>query len=154
MKAIVIGCDSAGVVLKSVITKYLQEIGVEFEDVGVNDPSDETIYPEVAKEVVDQIKASDFKKDGILICGTGLGMAITANKFKGIYAGVCHDTYSAERLRLSNNGNILCLGARVIGAELAKKIVCEWIVLEFKDGRSTTKVKKIMEYEKDNFIRT
>jgi ribose 5-phosphate isomerase B len=148
LKAIVIGCDSAGVVLKSVITKYLQEIGVEFEDVG------ETIYPEVAKEVVDQIKASDFKKDGILICGTGLGMAITANKFKGIYAGVCHDTYSAERLRLSNNGNILCLGARVIGAELAKKIVCEWIGLEFKDGRSTTKVKKIMEYEKDNFIRT
>ena len=75
---------------------------------------------------------------------------MTANKFKGIRAAVCHDNYSAERSILSNNGNVLCMGARVIGPELAKKIVGEWIGLEFKDGSSTPKVAEIIHIEREN----
>lgn len=77
-------------------------------------------------------------------------MAMTANKFKGIRAAVCHDNFSAERSKLSNDGNLLCMGARVIGTELAKKITGEWITLEFKDGRSTPKVNAIKEIEAEN----
>ena len=78
---------------------------------------------------LEKIIASDYGKEGILICGTGIGMAITANKFPGIYAAVCHDNYSAERARLSNNSNVLCMGARIIGPELAKKVLREWLSL-------------------------
>jgi ribose 5-phosphate isomerase B len=79
-------------------------------------------------------------------------MAISANKFKGIRAGVCHDPYSAERLKLSNNGNVLCMGERVIGVELAKKILWEWLNLEFVDSPSTPKVEAINEIEEKNHI--
>ena len=86
----------------------------------------------------------------MLICGTGLGMAMTANKFKGIRAGVCHDVFSAERLKLSNDGNVICMGERVIGAELAKRILEKWLELEFVDCASTSKVEAIKEIEGEN----
>ncbi|NLY89986.1 MAG: ribose 5-phosphate isomerase B [Firmicutes bacterium] len=148
MKKIVIGCDNAGVVLKNELIGMLQEKGVTYEDVGVACETDDTPYPLIAHRVAEKIIAGNYSYDGILVCGTGIGMAIAANKHPGIYAAVCHDIYSAERARLSNNTNILCMGARVIGPELAKKILAEWLVLEFKGGRSLPKVEKIKEIER------
>ena len=94
---------------------------------------------------------SGYQDRGILICGTGIGMCMAANKCRGIRAAVCHDNYSAERSILSNNGNVLCLGARIIGPELAKKVVGEWISLEFVDSPSTVKVADILRIEQENF---
>jgi ribose 5-phosphate isomerase B len=151
MKEIVIGCDNAAVELKKEVIKVLLEKGIAFEDVGVGSSECQEIYPLIAEKVARKIIDSNYSKEGILICGTGIGMAIAANKFPGIYAAVCHDIYSAERARLSNDSNVMTMGARVIGPELAKKIVKEWLSLEFKPGRSTDKVEKIKEFEKINF---
>lgn len=151
MKTIVIGCDNAAFELKKAVTALLQSKGLNVEDMGCESETDLTYYPEVAKRVCEKIIASGYSKKGILLCGTGIGMAMTANKFRGIRAAVCHESYSAERSILSNNGNVLCMGARVIGPELAKKIVSEWISLEFKDGSSTPKVQKIIDIENENF---
>ncbi len=139
-KTIVIGCDNAAVELKKTIIKTVEGEGYTVEDLGVATSEDQTYYPLVAQKVCEAIIASNYEKDGILICGTGIGMAMTANKFPGIFAAVCHDNFSAERAKLSNNGNVLCMGARVIGPELAKKITKEWLSLTFKDGSSTPKV--------------
>ncbi|MDI9464506.1 ribose 5-phosphate isomerase B [Candidatus Darwinibacter acetoxidans] len=146
-KSYVVGCDNAAVELKKELLTVLDEMGLEYEDVGVNEPADETMYPSVAEEVCRRIIDSGYTKEGILVCGTGIGMAITANKFPGIYAAVCHDNYAAERARLSNNTNVICMGARIIGPELAKKVLREWLSAEFKGGRSTPKVNKIKEIE-------
>ena len=94
------------------------------------------------------IIASNYEKRGVLVCGTGIGMCITANKFKGIRAAVGHDCFSAERSILSNDGNVLCFGERVIGKELAKKILGQWI--GFKDGSSTPKVQELRDIETEN----
>lgn len=148
---IVIGCDNAAVSLKKIIINFLEDKGLEVEDVGCYTEEDSTYYPDIAKKVCEKIIESGYEKRGILFCGTGIGMAITANKFKGIRAAVCHDNYSAERSILSNDCNLLCMGERIIGQELAKKIIGEWIKLEFKDGRSTPKVELIKEIEANNF---
>ncbi len=148
---LIIGCDNAAVELKDLLKKHLEEKGYKVEEVGPKTSDDDTYYPLVAEELSKKIQESNFEKRGILICGTGIGMAMTANKCKGIRAAVCHDNYSAERSVLSNNGNVLCMGARVIGPELAKKIVDEWITLEFKDGSSTPKVDAIKDIENRNF---
>lgn len=147
---IVIGCDNAAVPLKTVLIKFLESKGVTVENVGCDSAEDPTNYPAVAQKACRSIIASGFKKRGILVCGTGIGMCMTANKFKGIRAAVCHDNFSAERSILSNNGNVLCMGERVIGHELAKKIVGEWISLEFKEGPSSPKVAEIIAIEADN----
>ncbi|ACL69088.1 ribose 5-phosphate isomerase B [Halothermothrix orenii] len=151
-KQYVIGSDNAGYPLKEIIKELLESEGLEYEDVGVDSDQDKTIYPEIAERVVNRIKKSNYEKEGILICGTGIGMAITANKFSRIYAAVCHDVYSAERARLSNDTNVITMGARVIGPVLAKKIIREWLSLEFKPGRSTPKLKQIKKYENQNFV--
>ena len=148
-KPIIIGCDNAAVELKNVVIGTMKEEGIPFEDVGVNSPDDDRISGRRPR-AMEKIIASDYSKEGILICGTGIGMSITANKFPGIYAAVCHDNYSAERARLSNNSNVLCMGARIIGPELAKKILREWLSLEFKGGRSLSKVQKIAAIEQEN----
>lgn len=140
-KQIVIGCDNAGVGLKEEIKKFIEKQGYDVMDAGVGDPQDNTYYPLIARKVANQIIASGYSIQGILICGTGIGMAMTANKFPGIFAAVCHDNFSAERAKLSNDANVLCMGARVIGPELAKKITGEWLSLTFADGSSTPKVK-------------
>ena len=147
---IVIGCDNAAVSLKNILVKFLETKGVEVEDVGCFTSEDPINYPLVAKKVCDKVIESDYTKRGILTCGTGIGMAMTANKFKGIRAAVCHDIFSTQRSILSNNGNVLCMGERVIGAELAKTLVNEWISLEFKDGPSTAKVQDIINIETEN----
>ena len=152
MREIVIGCDEAGVTLKGIFKKLLLDMGTTVEDMGVEDSSDKTAYPLVASRVCKKIIESGYKKFGILICGTGIGMCMSANKYKGIRAAVCHDIFSAQRSILSNNGNVACFGERVIGPELAKTILAEWIKLEFKDGPSTPKVEEIIKIEKENFI--
>ncbi|MVB10098.1 Ribose-5-P isomerase B [Caprobacter fermentans] len=148
---VVIGCDNAAVELKKTIAGYLEEKGCRVENVGCDESGDPTNYPTVAKRLCRKIIDSGYNKRGILICGTGIGMAMCANKFRGIRAAVCHDAYSAERAALSNNANVLCMGARVIGPELAKKIVDEWLPLEFKGGRSTVKLEEISGIEAENF---
>ncbi len=151
VKKIYIGCDNAAVDLKNTIKKLIDSMGIEVEDVGVDSTSDMTEYPHVAEKVALKVIESGYKDNGVLICGTGIGMAISANKFKGIRAAVCHDNFSAERAKLSNDANVLCMGARVIGAELAKKITKEWLSLEFKDGSSTPKVNAIKKLDEKNF---
>lgn len=147
---IVIGCDNAAVSLKNELIAYLEKQGVTVENLGCDSTDDPTNYPTVAKRVCEAIIASNYEKRGVLVCGTGIGMCITANKFKGIRAAVGHDCFSAERSILSNDGNVLCFGERVIGKELAKKILGQWIGLTFKDGSSTPKVQELRDIETEN----
>lgn len=147
---IVIGCDNAAVSLKNELIAHLEKQGVTVENLGCDSTDDPTNYPTVAKCVCEAIIASNYEKRGVLVCGTGIGMCITANKFKGIRAAVGHDCFSAERSILSNDGNVLCFGERVIGKELAKKILGQWIGLTFKDGSSTPKVQEIRDIETEN----
>lgn len=150
MRTFVIGCDNAAVPMKAMLMQFLESKGCVVENMGCNSPDDKTNYPSIARSVCENIINSRYEKRGILVCGTGIGMAMTANKFKGIRAAVCHDNFSAERSILSNNANVLCMGERVIGHELAKKIVSEWITLEFKDGSSSPKVAEIITIETAN----
>lgn len=142
---LVIGCDEAGFYLKEEVKKFLEDKGNEVIDVGVYDTKP-TLYPDVAVAVAEKVKTGEGEK-GILICGTGIGMAITANKVPGIRAAVCHDSFSTERSVLSNNAQIMCMGARVIGSELAKNLVNIWVGLTFKDGPSTEKIERINHYD-------
>ena len=151
MRSMVIGCDNAAVTLKNTLKQLLQEAGGPIEDVGAFSEKDSIEYPLIAKAVCEKIIQSGYQKRGVLVCGTGVGMCMTANKFKGIRAAVGHDIFSAQRSILSNNGNVLCFGERVIGPELAKTILKEWITLEFKDGPSTPKVRQINNVEAENF---
>ena len=148
---IAVGADNAGAELKNLIRRQLEaEPGVEVVDFGVPDAADETAYPHVGLDVARAIAAGQAAR-GILVCGTGIGMAITANKVPGIRATVAHDSYSVERSVLSNNCQILTLGARVIGPELASRLVREWLTHEFDPASaSAAKVAVISEYEATN----
>lgn len=146
---IAIGSDHLGLELKNIIRDFLKEKEIEVNDFGTmsKEPID---YPDIAKKVAKAV-AKGYCERGILICGTGIGMTIAANKVKGIRAAVCHDLYSAERSRKSNNAQIMAIGALIIGSELAKKLVEVWLNSEFQGGPSERKVKKIMEIETENF---
>jgi len=143
-----VGADNAGADLKNAIAKMLaDDPRVEVRDFGVPDASDTTAYPHVGLDVAEAVARGEAKR-GLLVCGTGIGMAIAANKVPGVRATVAHDAYSVERSVLSNNCQVLTLGARVVGPELAKKLVSEWIGLEFDEGSaSAEKVAIISEYE-------
>lgn len=137
---VAIGSDDAGYPLKEVIASFLRDGGVKVVDFS---PDKCVIdYPDVAFPMAEAVVQGQFER-GILICGTGIGMSISANKVPGVRAALCHDVYSAERARKSNDAQILTMGARVIGPELAKSIVSAWLQSEFEDGRSTRKVQKI-----------
>jgi ribose 5-phosphate isomerase B len=151
LNEILIGCDNAAVRYKEIIIKHLESLGVRVENVGCDTADDPTFYPVVAKRLCDRIAESGYTKKGILICGTGIGMAMTANKCKGIRAAVCHDIFSTRRSVLSNDANVMCFGERVIGIELAKALVSEWITLAYIDGNSTPKIEAIDRIEKENF---
>jgi len=142
-RPILLGADDAGLDLLDVIARDLVDLGVAVEVVRPADIGPEEIdYPDVAERVA--LAIHDGRSDrGILICGTGIGMAITANKVPGVRAALAHDVYSAERARKSNNAQILTLGARVIGPESAKTVVRAWLASEFAGGASTRKVDKI-----------
>ena len=143
---IVIGCDEVAIDLKESIYTHLKNKGIEVFDIGVYDKTP-TLYPDIAVKAAQAIMQDGFER-GILLCGTGIGMAISANKVPGIRAAVCHDSYSAERARRSNNAQIMCMGARIIGLELAKNLVDIWLNCEFDGGKSEKKVNRIGEYEK------
>ena len=142
---IAIGCDHGGFVLKESIISQLKEKGIEILDVGSFDggPVD---YPDIAKKVCAAIQEGKAEK-GILVCGTGIGMSIAANKHKGIRAAVCSEHFSARYTRLHNDTNVLCLGARVIGPGLASELVDIFLKTPFEGGRHQTRVDKIMEIE-------
>lgn len=150
-KKILIDADDAAFELKDVIVAHLRERGFEVEDLGYMREND-TYYAGVAFNLAKKIQNREAEQ-GILICGTGLGMAMMANKVEGVFAGTCHDTYSAERLRKSNDANVLTMGARVIGPELAKKVVDAWIDSEFSGGSSAPKVDLMRQLEKEAFGR-
>lgn len=143
---ITIGSDHLGYTLKKILREFIKgELSLKCLDVGT-DSEEPVDYPDVAYALIEKIKDGTCRK-GILICGTGIGMAIAANKVPGIYAAVCHDPYSAERAGKSNNTNVMTLGSLVIGPELAKKLVAIWLASDFQGGRSARKVGKIMAYE-------
>jgi ribose 5-phosphate isomerase B len=144
MKTIAIGCDPNAASLKELLKKYLKELGYESEDYG----SDDTVYANVAIRVAEAV--ADGKHDrGILICGTGIGMSIAANKVPGAFAALVADAYSAERARKSNNANIMTLGAFTVGSELAKTLVRIWMQSEYTPGGSSEpKVQRITAYDK------
>lgn len=127
---IFIGSDHGGYELKSTIIKFLKENNYSFEDVGTFS-KDSCDYPPIAKEVAQKVAANSAR--GILVCGTGIGMSIAANKFKGIRAALCADTFSARLTREHNDSNILCLGERTIGSGLALDIVKTWLETEFSN---------------------
>lgn len=141
-----IGCDEAAYNLKVEIMKHLDAKNIEYKDFGA-EAGAVVLYPDVAIAVAEAVAKGDYER-GILVCGTGIGMSITANKVPGIRAAVCHDPFSTERSRKSNNAQILCMGERVIGVELAKYLVDVWLESEFSGGGSIPKVDRIMEYEK------
>ena len=140
-KPVAIGSDEAGYRLKALLIEVLHEEGLEVADFGCHseDPVD---YPDVAFALAEAVARGDHDR-GILICGTGIGMSISANKVPGVRAAQAHDAYSAERARKSNDAQVLALGARVIGPELAKSIVRTWLQAEFAGGASARKVGKI-----------
>ena len=126
---IALGCDHGGYELKQEIKKYLDEKGIEYKDYGC-DSLDSVDYPVYAKKVAHAILDGECEK-GILICGTGIGISIAANKIKGVRAAVCSDCFSAEATRLHNDANVLALGARVVGTGLAIKIIDTFLETQF-----------------------
>jgi len=141
---IAIGSDHAGYGLKCEIIKHLAEKGVEFIDCGCNGESVD--YPDIAEATCAKGTSGEADK-AILICGTGVGISISANKIKGIRAALCGDWYSAKYTRLHNDANVLCMGGRVIGAGLAAEITDIFLDTEFEGGRHARRVDKIMKLE-------
>jgi ribose 5-phosphate isomerase B len=139
---IVIGSDHFGFALKDVLCAKLAELGHTPVDLGCSSATDEVDYPDVAVEVAGRIASGEFDR-GVLVCGTGIGMAIAANKVPGVRAACCHDTYSAERARKSNDAQVLCLGAQIVGPALAQDVLVRWLESEFGGGRSQRKVEKL-----------
>jgi len=144
-KKIAIGCDEAAYNMKVFLKKHLEEKGYEVVDYGANE-GEVILYPDVAFKVAEAVANNEFER-AILVCGTGIGMCISANKVAGVRAAVCHDSFSAQRARKSNDAQIVCFGERVIGLELAKNLLDIWLESEFAGGGSTPKVNRISEYE-------
>jgi ribose 5-phosphate isomerase B len=147
--SIALGCDEAAFQLKEKIRAHLESKGLRVDDFGVYN-TDPSLYPDIAEKVARSV--ADGKNDqAILMCGTGIGVAITANKVPGVRAAVCHDVYSAQRARKSNDCQIMALGARVVGEELAKTLVDTWLESSFEGGKSAAKVERIKEIEEHYF---
>lgn len=142
---VLIGSDNNAFTLKEEMKRFIQAKGIEVADYGCY-TEDEVDYPDVAFQLADDIRRGVAER-GILLCGTGIGMAIAAGKVPGIRAALCHDTYSAQRARKSNNAQILTLGAKVVGMETAREVVEAWLNSDFSGGGSARKVNKIMEQE-------
>lgn len=142
---IAIGNDHAGFELKDAVLSVLKEFNLEYKDFGCYS-TDKAEYPVYAQKVADSVACGECEK-GILICGTGIGISIAANKVKGIRAAACSDPFSAKMSKIHNNSNILAMGARVIGSELAKMIVREWLSVEFEGGRHQERIDQITAIE-------
>lgn len=142
---IALGCDQAGYELKQEIIKYLEEKGLEYKDYGSYsaDPVDYPVYGRIVAKAV----ADGECEKGILVCGTGIGISIAANKVKGIRAAVCSDCFSAEATRLHNDANIVAVGARVVGPGLAVKIIDTFLNTEFSGAERHARRVSMMEEE-------
>jgi ribose 5-phosphate isomerase B len=146
MSKVAIGCDPNASGLKNILKRHLQELGHQVEDFGSDDP----IYANTAIQVAEAVAAGKFER-GVLLCGTGIGVSISANKVPGAYAALVTDPYSAERARKSNNANIMCLGSQTTGEEVAKYLVSIWMSSDYTPGgRSEPKIQRIYSYEKEH----
>lgn len=145
---IAIGSDHAGYNLKMEIINYLSSRKIEFKDFGTCDGKTSVDYPDFGRSVAEAVSTGEFDK-GIIICGTGIGISITANKVSGIRAALCTDSYMAKMSREHNDANVLALGDRVVGAGLALDIVEAFLNTAFAGGRHKTRVDKIMKTESD-----
>ena len=143
---IAIGCDHGGIVLKPAVTAYLEEKKIEYADFGTF-TTDSVDYPVYAKKVAEAVASGACDK-GILLCGTGVGMSIAANKVKGIRAAVLSDEFSAAACSAHNNANVLCLGGRILSPEKAVKLVDLWLTTPFEGGRHVRRLDEIAEMEK------
>lgn len=142
---IAIGCDHRGVDLKGFVIALLVELGHSYEDVGAYD-ANSVDYPDIAQKVAEGVAKHKFDR-GILICSTGIGMCIAANKVSGIRAALCHDSFTARRSRLHNDANVLCLGAEVVSQDTAKEIISTFLSTEFEGGRHARRLEKIQALE-------
>lgn len=142
---IAISSDHGGNQLREEIITLLDELNISYEDFGPNS-SESVDYPDYAKPVADKVANGECDR-GILICGTGIGMSIAANKVKGIRCALVHDVFSAKATRCHNDSNIIAMGERVIGPGLAREIVSAWLTTEFEGGRHERRVQKISELE-------
>jgi len=140
-RKIVLGSDHFGLPLKNVVRDYLIEKGYKVDDIGVHtdDPVD---YPDVGEALAETVSEGTYDR-GVLICGTGAGMAIVANKIPGVRAVCVHDAFTAERARASNNAQVITMGSQIIGPAVAKKLIDIWLDSEFQGNRSAPKIAKI-----------
>jgi len=143
MQPIAVGADEAGAPLKEHLAKYLEEQGYDIKDYGNGTEQD---YPDVAAHVAEAVSNGEHDR-ALLVCGTGLGMAITANKIPGVRAVTAHDPYSAERARKSNDAQVLAMGSRVIAPQAAEKVLDHWLESEFQGGGSAPKVEKMVDID-------
>ena len=144
---IAIACDHGGFKLKQAVIQELKRLGHEVEDFGTyNEESCD--YPDYARKAAKAVASGECEK-GVVICGTGIGVSITANKVKGIRCALCHDVYSAKKTRQHNDANMLAMGARVIGEGLALEIVDAFFTSEFEGGRHIRRIEKMMALEKE-----
>jgi len=146
---IAVGSDHRGFLLRSKIVELLARLGHEVIAVGTEDRDDPVDYPDVAALVASKVSTADADR-GILICGTGLGMSIVANKFPGVRAAPCHDDLTAEMSRRHNDLNVLCLSGDMLGERLMDRLVEIWLKTEFEGGRHARRVQKISDLERRN----
>jgi ribose 5-phosphate isomerase B len=143
---IALGCDHAGVQLKASIAEFLTGRGLAIKDYGTYDEAS-CDYPDYAQRVGEAVVSGEAER-GILVCGTGVGISISANKVEGVRAALCSDTFTARMSREHNDANVLCLGARVVGTGLALDVVAAWLDASFEGGRHQRRVDKIMALER------
>lgn len=141
-----IGCDHGGFALKNQIIAHLEKRNIRYKDFGTYDESS-VDYPDIAVKVADKVVSGEHKL-GILVCGTGIGMSMAANKVKGIRAAACSETFSAKYTRMHNDANILCLGGRVVGPGVACEMVDLFIDTPYEGGRHDRRVAAVMAIEK------
>ncbi|MRH43973.1 ribose 5-phosphate isomerase B [Aquibacillus halophilus] len=142
---VVLASDHGGRNIRREIASLLEEMNIEFEDMGCN-CDDSVDYPDYGIPAAERVAGGEFDR-GILICGTGIGMSIAANKVKGIRAALVHDVFSAKATREHNDTNMITMGERVIGAGLAREIAKTWLETDFLAGRHATRIGKVTEYE-------
>ncbi len=142
---IAIASDHAGIRLKKIVKEFLDEKSMKYEDYGT-DSAESVDYPDFAEKISREILRGNIER-GILICGTGIGMSIVANKFPGIRAALCNDLFTAKMSRMHNDANVLVIGGRIVGDDLAKEIVKVWFDTKFEGGRHLRRLEKIKNIE-------
>lgn len=143
---VIVASDHGGINIRKEVVSLLEEMGIQYTDLGCECEAGSVDYPDFAFPVAEKVASGEYDR-GILICGTGIGMSIAANKVKGIRAALVHDMFSAKATRQHNNSNILTMGERVIGPGLAREIARLWLTTEYEGGRHERRVGKIGQYE-------